>query len=111
MLLNIDVDQAHHVPAHVVGQPLAVVDAEDLHALVIEKVGQQLGRDEEVLARVGLAGDVDERVVHRALGAGVHALVDLVDEREGRACVLRQAHEVQDRRERTFLGGRSVDLS
>ena len=63
---------------------------------MIRKVGKQLGRDEEVLAAVGLAGDVDERVVDGTFGAGVHALVDLINEGERCARELRQAHKVED---------------
>ena len=55
-------------------QPLAVVDAEDLHTLVVLEVGQQLGRDEEVLCALRLAGNLHHGVVHHALGALVHTL-------------------------------------
>ena len=60
-------------------------------------------RRRDALARGVLARHLDHLVVHGTLGALVHALVDLVDEREGAAAELREAHEVQDRRQRAFL--------
>lgn len=65
---------------------LARIDDEHLHAPMVVQVGEQLGRDEEVLSRVGTASRLDELVVHRSLGLLVHPLVDLIHEREGRAC-------------------------
>lgn len=72
------VDHAHHVPTKVsLGDPLSVVDAEDLHALVVVEVRKELGRDEEILSAVGLAGDVDEGVVYCPFRTLVHALQEL----------------------------------
>jgi hypothetical protein len=41
--------------------------------------------------------------VQHALGALVHTLVDLIDERERRARLLGEGHEVQDGGQGTFL--------
>lgn len=75
---HVGIDHVHEVARHAgFGQPLAVVDAEDLHALVVVEVGEQLGRDEEVLAGFGLACHLDEGVVHGTLRATVHTLFKL----------------------------------
>ena len=75
-MLHVGINHAHHITTGTVfWQPLAVVDAEDAHALVVVQIGEELGRDEEVLATVRLAGDLDERVMHSALGTLVHTLL------------------------------------
>ena len=71
----------------------------------------QLCRRRDALARGVLARHLDHLVVHGTLGALVHALVDLVDEREGAAAELCEAHEVQDRRQRAFLWAKSAGCS
>ena len=104
MCRHIRIDHAHQAPRHaLLGNPLAVVDAEDLHALVVREVGEELRRDEEVLPAVLAAGDLDEGLVYGALGAAVHTLVDLVDEGEGRTDVFGEGHEVEDRGQGSFL--------
>lgn len=35
---------------HPIVEPFSIVNAEDLHALVVVKVGQQLGSDQEILS-------------------------------------------------------------
>lgn len=80
------------------GHVLARGDAEDAHALVVAQAGEQLGRDEEVLRRVLAAGDLDHALVHHALVARVHALVDLVDDAERRLRHRLQRHQVEDGR-------------
>ena len=73
--LDVGVDHVHEVTGHaVLGKPLAVVYAENLHALVVREVWKQLGRNEEILAAIGFAGDLDEGVVYGAFGAAVHTL-------------------------------------
>lgn len=59
-------------------------DAEDAHAGVVAEAGEEFGGDEEVLAGVLAAGDLDHALVHHALVARVHALVDLVHHPERR---------------------------
>lgn len=59
-------------------------DAQHRHALVVPEPRQELGRDEEVLAVVLAAGNLDHAVVDHAFVAGVHALVDLIDYSEWR---------------------------
>lgn len=97
---------------------------------MVLEVGQQFGREEEVSARaptratgsvaktrgggenaakanalshIGLGRRLDESIVHVALHALVHALVDLVDESKGGLGELGQGHEVHDGREGAFL--------
>ncbi len=97
----LDADEAAEVEAAALaGDVLARGDAEDAHALVVAQAGEQLGRDEEVLARVLAAGDLDHALVHHALVARVHALVDLVDDAERRLRHRLQRHQVEDRRHR-----------
>ena len=73
-----------------------------LHTAIVFETGQQLGRDEEVLTGVLFAGDIDHALVHHALVARVHSLVDFVDEAEGRLCQRLKGHEVEDGRHRTL---------
>lgn len=68
----------------------------DLHLGVKLEARQKLRGDEEVLARARLAGDVDHALVDHAFVAGVHALVDFVDDAEGGAREVLQGHEVED---------------
>ena len=104
--LEVVVDKAHHIAhAGFLSEPLPIVDAENPHALMIVEVGQELRRDKEILSAVGLTCDFDQRVVHCALSALVHALVDLVDEGERSACFLSETHEVEYGGQRTFLEG------
>lgn len=103
-MLYIGVDHTHHVAAGVViREPFAVINAEDLHALVITKVGKQLRGDEEVLPSIRFTGDVHQRVMSSPLIRHVHTLIDLVDKTEGSFGVSGQAHEVQDGGERALL--------
>lgn len=96
------------------GHVLARGDAEDAHAALVGEVVEQFGGDEEVLGAspalarrpvffffsfgmlsegLGLlghavedaAGDADHTFVDEAFVAGIHTLVDLVDDAEGRA--------------------------
>ena len=107
--MEVGVDHVVHVAeVLLVRQPLAVVDAENLHPLVVVKVAQELGRDQEVLAAVLLASNVHQRVVHKPLRALVHALVDLVHEREWCPSLFSQRHEIHDRRQRAFASGLTI---
>lgn len=84
---------------------------------MIPQVAEQLGRDQKVSAKgvfrdasesrkgafhslpsLCIAGHLDELIVNESLVALVHALIDLIDERERRARDLGDAHEVHDRR-------------
>ena len=67
------------------GEPVAIVDEEHLHQRVITQAREQFGRDQKVLPGLGAASDRDHLVVDGAFRAWIHALVDLVHEREGRA--------------------------
>lgn len=57
-------------------------DDERPHPTMVLEAWKELGRDEEVLARVLVARDLDHATVHHALVPRVHALVDLVDDAE-----------------------------
>ena len=75
---------------------LAAGDTQDLHALVVPQAGEQLGCDKEVLRRVLVARDLDHALMHHALVARVHALVDLVDDAEWRLRHGLERHEVEN---------------
>lgn len=114
-------NHTHHVSIQLfVGQPLAVTHAEHLHALVIFEVREQLWCNQEVLSAVGTASYLHERVMHCPFVLRVHSLklvmkgglsakceeadlVDLIHQGEGRTSEFSQAHEIHDRRERSFL--------
>lgn len=66
------------------------------------------GRDEEILARVFAAGDFHHALVDHALVARVHALVDLVDDAEGRLRQGLERHEIEDGRDGSFAAGLAV---
>ena len=78
---------------------LTTRDTMSLHLGMKLQITQKLRRNEEVLARVFLTGDIDHALVHHALVARVHALVDFVDDAEGRAREVLQRHEVEDGRD------------
>ena len=61
---------------------LATSNTQDAHLGVVPEASQQLGRDEEVLARVLAAGNLDHALVDHAFVPRVHALVDFVDDAE-----------------------------
>lgn len=77
---------------------LAARDAMDLHLGMELEVVEEFGRDEEVLAGVLLARNVDHAFVHHALVARVHALVDFVDDAERGPREVLERHEVEDGR-------------
>lgn len=87
---------------------LAAGDAQDAHLGVVAQAREQLGRDEEVLARVLAAGNLHHALVHHALVARVHALVDLVDDAEGRLGHGLKRHEVEDGRHGALAAGLAV---
>ena len=58
-MLHVGINHAHHITTGTVfWQPLAVVDAKDLHALVVAKTGEQFRGNQEILSSVCFAGDV-----------------------------------------------------
>lgn len=85
--------------AALAGHMFAAGDAQDAHLGVVAEAREELGRDEEVLRRVLAARNLDHALVHHALVAGVHALVDLVDDAEGGLGHGLQGHEVEDGRD------------
>ncbi len=87
---------------------LATGNAQHAHPTIIFEAVQQLGRDEEVLRSMFLAGDVDHAGVNHALVARVHALVDLVDDAEGGPRQGLQSHEVEDCRHGPLAAGLPV---
>jgi len=60
-------------------------------------------REKDALPDVVAAGRLDEHLVHVALGALVHALVDLVDEGERRAGELGEREQVRHGRQSALL--------
>lgn len=64
----------------VLGHVLSTGDAKHPHLGIVPQTRKQLGRDEEILTRVLAAGNFDHALVDHALVAGVHALIDLVDD-------------------------------
>lgn len=76
-------EQAFEItPSRLLRSPFAVGYAEDLHSPVIMQVGKQLGCDEEILAALVLACDIDELIVDDSFSPGIHALIDLIHEGE-----------------------------
>lgn len=60
-------------------------------------------QEKDALPDVVAACRLDEHLVHVALGALVHALVDLVDEGERRACELGEREQVRHGRQGALL--------
>jgi hypothetical protein len=54
----------------------------NLHSLIIPQACQQLGRDEEILAGVLLAGNFNHAFMNHTLVAGIHSLIDFIDNSE-----------------------------
>mmetsp|Transcript_9996 Transcript_9996/g.31316 ORF Transcript_9996/g.31316 Transcript_9996/m.31316 type:complete len:341 (+) Transcript_9996:33-1055(+) len=75
--------------------PRAVEDAHDGNGVVVLQIRQQLGREHEALRRARLRRRAAQELVDLALVVGVHALVDLVHNAEGRASERLQAEQVQ----------------
>lgn len=59
---------------------LTAGNAMDFHALVVSKTSEQLRSNEEVLAGMLFACDLDNAFVNHTLVAGIHSLIDLVDD-------------------------------
>lgn len=78
------------------GHVRATGDAENAHARVVPQTSEQLGCNEEVLRRVLTARDLDHALVHHALVARVHTLVDLVNHAERRLRHGLESHQVED---------------
>lgn len=85
-------------------------NAMNLHVLMIRQSRQQLRRDQEVLARVLGAGDLHHAGVDETLVARVHALVNLVDDAEGRTGERLQGHEEEDGADGTLAAGLAVGV-
>lgn len=80
----------------ILGHVLPAGDAQHPHLGIVPQAREQLGCDEEVLARVLAAGNLNHALVDHALVAGVHALVDLVDDAEGGLGHGLEGHEEED---------------
>lgn len=68
----------------------------NLHLRMEFQITKQLRRDEEVLARALATRNVHHTLVYHAFVAGVHTLIDFVDDAEGGASEVLQGHEVED---------------
>lgn len=89
---------------------LTTRDAQDAHLRIVTQAREELGGDEEVLAGVLATGDLDHALVHHALVAGVHTLVDLVDDAEWRLGHGLESHEVEDGGDGAFAAGLTVGV-
>ena len=83
-------------------------DAEHAHALVVIEAREELGGDEEVLAGMFAAGDLDHAVMDHALVARIHTLVDLIYDAERCLCHRLERHEVEDGGDCTLATGLAV---
>ena len=121
-MLENSINHAHHVAIELlrfIRQPLAVAHAKHLHSLMVFEIREQLRSDEEVLPAVWLASDIDKGIVNCTLILRIHTLsrlvrkaqtyeggsdlVDFIYQRKRSSSKLRQAHEVHDGREGSFL--------
>mmetsp|Transcript_14695 Transcript_14695/g.31872 ORF Transcript_14695/g.31872 Transcript_14695/m.31872 type:complete len:957 (+) Transcript_14695:308-3178(+) len=87
-----------------------VEDELDGGVLAIVEVGQQLGREEEVLLAAVAAG-VRDALEDVALVGGVHRLVDLVDDSEGGGVDVLQGDEVDHRGDGALAARVAAELS
>lgn len=94
------------IPGHV----LPAGDAKHPHLGIVPQTREQLGRDEEVLARVLAAGNLDHALVDHAFVAGVHALVDFVDDAEGRLGHGLEGHEEEDGGDGALAAGLAMSV-
>jgi hypothetical protein len=70
----------------VVRHVLSTGYTEDLHTRVILQTSEQLRGDQEILARVFVASNLDHAFVDHAFITWIHALIDLIDNTERRPC-------------------------
>lgn len=94
--------------AALAGHMLAACNAEDAHLGVIAQTREELRGDEEVLARVFATCDLYHTLVNHAFVAGVHSLVDLVDDAERGLGHGLESHEEEDCRHGTFTARLAV---
>lgn len=87
---------------------LSASDTMDLHPLVVPKVGEKFRGDEEVLTSMFFASDLDHSLVHHTLVAGIHALVDFVDDTERCPREGLKGHKIEDRRHRSLAARLSM---
>jgi hypothetical protein len=99
----LDVNDPRNIHALIVlRHVLTTCNAQDFHSLVITKTCEQLWGDEEVLACVLLASNLNHAFVNHPLVARVHALIDLIDNTERSSSHRLQGHEVENGRDGTF---------
>lgn len=77
---------------------LAGSDAQDVHSFVVSQAREEFRRDQEVLRCVLAAGDLHHTLVHHALIARVHTLIDFVDDAERSLGHRLQGHQIENRR-------------
>jgi hypothetical protein len=94
----------------ILGHVLPTGNAKHPHLGIVPQAREQLGRDEEVLARVLAAGDFDHAFVDHALVSGVHTLVDFVDDAEGGLGHGLKGHEEEDCRDGALTAGLAVGI-
>jgi len=86
----------------------ATVNYMHRHLLVKFEAGEEFGCHEKVLACPFLTCDIDHALVHHALIARIHALIDLVDDAEGRLREVLERHEVEYCRDGALAAGLAV---
>jgi hypothetical protein len=88
--------------AMVIGHVLAACDTQYFHMRIVLKIREQLWRNEEILGSMLFACNLDHAFVYHALVAGIHALIDLIDDAEGCSCKGLERHKVEDGRDGAF---------
>jgi hypothetical protein len=89
---------------------LTTCNAQDFHSLVVSKTCEQLWGNEEVLACMLLASNLDHTFVNHTLIAGIHSLIDLIYNTERSLSHRLKRHEVEDRRDRSFATGLTMGV-
>ena len=87
---------------------LATCNTQNAHLWIVAQAGEEFGCDEEVLACVLTAGDLDHALVDHALVARIHTLIDLVYNAERRLRHRLESHQVENSRDRTLAAGLAV---
>lgn len=80
----------------ILGHVLPTSNTKHPHLGIIPQIRKQLRRDEEVLASMLATSNLHHALVDHAFVAGVHSLVDFVDDAEGRLGHGLEGHEEED---------------
>jgi hypothetical protein len=80
-------------------------DTVNRHFRVELEIVEQFRRDQKVLACALATGNIDHSLMHHALVARIHTLIDLIHDAERGAGKVLEGHEVKDRRDSTLTTG------